>query len=129
MGIRLLFALAVLVFGQLLQMRLGANIGPRPGVDRAAISIRAVRHGAMPLHHDGQIENATYMERGFFDQANSAGTAFRLAADGHSATRVPVRFGTVASELIEIKEGLHEGDRVIVSDMSRWSGVDRVFIE
>lgn len=37
------------------------------------------------------------------------------------ATRVTVRFGVIASEFIEIKPGLREGDKVIVTDMSRFA--------
>jgi multidrug efflux pump subunit AcrA (membrane-fusion protein) len=69
------------------------------------------------------------MERGSFDQGNAEVHVFCVEPDGKSALQVPVRFGIVAAELIEIKEGLREGDQVIVSDMSRWSNVDRIRIE
>jgi hypothetical protein len=37
-----------------------------------------------------------------------------------------VKFGRASVNTIEVLEGLHEGDQVIVSDMSAWDGVDRV---
>jgi len=49
--------------------------------------------------------------------------------DGKHATRVNVRFGAIASEMIEIKSGLREGDKVIVTDMSRWVNYERIRLE
>jgi HlyD family secretion protein len=37
-----------------------------------------------------------------------------------------VRLGVAAVNVIEVREGLNEGDRVILSDMSTWEGYDRV---
>lgn len=76
----------------------------------------------------GKIENTLYMQRGAFDQENSEAPVFRVDPD-HIATRVKVRFGTIASELIEIKSGLKEGDKVIVTDMSRWTQYERIRIQ
>jgi hypothetical protein len=147
MRTRLLIALAVLVSGALLQM---GSCGCRPAraiVERADITIRTVQHGVIPLSAKGsedarqdvshsksgversRIENANYIERGSFDQGDSEAGVFRVDPDGKTATQVRVRFGVVTPELIEIKEGLREGDQVIVSDMSRWSNADRIVIE
>jgi hypothetical protein len=49
--------------------------------------------------------------------------------DKKSAERVTVHFGVIASELIEIKSGLRAGDKVIVTDMSRFANVERIRIE
>lgn len=73
----------------------------------------------------GKIADTLYMERGTFDKENAIVAVFRLDLDRH-ATRVMVRFGVIASELIEIKAGLREGDKVIVTDMSRWSSYERI---
>jgi len=48
---------------------------------------------------------------------------------GQRATRVTVRFGVIASEFIEIKPGLREGDKVIVTDMSRVASHERIAIK
>jgi len=77
----------------------------------------------------GRIENTLFMERGGFDQPDADAVAFRVEPDGKQATRVNVRFGAIASELIEIKSGLREGDKVIVTDMSRWVGYERIRLE
>lgn len=77
----------------------------------------------------GRIENTLYMERGFFDTANSDVQVFRVEPDEKHATQVTVHFGVIASEMIEIKSGLHAGDKVIVTDMSRWTNSNRLRIE
>jgi len=51
---------------------------------------------------------------------------FRVHADGKSAERVGARLGRGTLNMIEIVEGLEEGDRIIVSDMSRYDEMDRV---
>jgi hypothetical protein len=38
-------------------------------------------------------------------------------------------FGRAAQKDIEIAAGLSAGDQVVLSDMSRWDGVDRLRIE
>src|SRR5215831_14209199 len=77
----------------------------------------------------GRIENTLFMERGGFEQANADAAAFRVDPDGKHAMRVNVRFGAIASEMIEIKSGLREGDKVIVTDMSRWTNSNRIRLE
>ena len=77
----------------------------------------------------GRIENTLYMERGTFNKENADVPVFRLAPDKKYAMRVTVHFGAIASEMIEIKSGLHEGDKVIVTDMDRWIENERIRIE
>jgi hypothetical protein len=76
----------------------------------------------------GRIENTLYMERGAFDQENADAAVFRVDPNRH-ATQLTVRFGVIASELIQIKSGLRQGDNVIVTDMSRWSNSNRIRLE
>jgi len=90
--------------------------------------VRESGDSADALIEYGKIENTLYMERGTFDKENADVTVFRVDP-GRQATRLTVRFGVIASELIEIKSGLREGDDVIVTDMSRWSNCDRIRIE
>jgi multidrug efflux pump subunit AcrA (membrane-fusion protein) len=46
--------------------------------------------------------------------------------DGGYAERVEVETGRASINLIEITGGLEEGDRIILSDMSRWDATSRV---
>jgi HlyD family secretion protein len=51
---------------------------------------------------------------------------FKVDPDGRHASRVPVRLGRVSFDAVEVLGGLAEGDRVILSDMSRWDETPRV---
>ena len=54
-------------------------------------------------------------------------TVFRIK-DGE-ARRVTVKFGRAALKDIEIASGLAAGDQIVLSDISRWDGIDRLRIE
>lgn len=88
--------------------------------------------GARPdLSVDGRIEierleDVLYMSRPAYGQADSTIGIFKITPDGKEAHLVQVRLGVSAVNVIEVREGLKEGDRVILSDMSTWEGYDRV---
>ena len=89
--------------------------------------------GARPdLSVDGtveieRLENVLYVGRPAFGQPNSQTTLFRIDGDGR-ALRVPVQLGRASVNLIEVVQGLEEGDRVILSDTSAWDQHDRIRI-
>ena len=91
--------------------------------------------GARPdLSVDGTIvverlDDALTVGRPAFGQPDSRVTLFKLSSDGDSATRVAVRLGRGSVHRIEVVDGLAEGERVILSDMSTWDAVDRVRLE
>ncbi len=91
--------------------------------------------GARPdLSVDGTIDlerldNILYVGRPAFGQENSTISLFKLDADGKEAARVPVKVGRESVNSIQVFEGLHEGDTVILSDMSRWDKTDRIRLE
>ena len=95
------------------------------------VSIDIALDGALPpgarpdLTVDGTVEierlpNALYVGRPAFAQANSSIEVFRIEPDGRSAMRVRVQFGRGSVNAIEILDGLKEGDRVILSDLSQY---------
>ena len=61
-----------------------------------------------------------------FAQPNQQVSLFKLTPNGEFADRVTVRLGASSVNDIQVLEGLQEGDVVILSDMSRWDGFDRV---
>jgi HlyD family secretion protein len=91
--------------------------------------------GARPdLSVDGTIDlerldNVLYVGRPAFGQENSTISLFRLDTDGKEAARVPIKVGRESVNSIQIFEGLHEGDTVILSDMSRWDKTDRIRLD
>lgn len=90
--------------------------------------------GARPdLSVDGTIElerlaDVLHVGRPANGQPGSRVSLFRLTEDG-VGERVPVELGRASVGRIEIRDGLVQGDRVILSDMSRWSDHDRVRLE
>lgn len=88
--------------------------------------------GARPdLSVDGtiileQLDNVLNVGRPAYGQPNSAVSIFRVLPGGAEAERVRVELGRSSVNKIEVIRGLNVGDIVILSDMSRWDGVDRV---
>ena len=88
--------------------------------------------GARPdLSVDGVVEierlaDVLYVGRPAFGQPGTQATIFRLDADSNIAQRVPVKLGRASVSLIEIEQGLKQGDRVILSDTSQWDEYDRI---
>jgi HlyD family secretion protein len=73
-----------------------------------------------------RIENTLYVGRPAQGGSESETRLFRLDPDGRGATRVPVRLGRGSASTIEVRGGLKEGDRVILSEMTQWDTSDRV---
>jgi HlyD family secretion protein len=92
----------------------------------------SLRQGLEPgLQVDGTIlieklPQVTFVARPVFGAANSDTTLFKIDPDGQHATRVNVRFGRVSVNTIEVLDGLHPGDRVIVSDMRSYASQPRI---
>lgn len=90
--------------------------------------------GARPdLSVDGTIEierlsDVLYVGRPAFGQPESQVRLFKLDADGKRAQRVPVQLGRASVNLIEVRQGLNPGDRVVLSDTSQWDDYERLRI-
>ncbi|MCU1303411.1 MAG: Secretion protein HlyD [Candidatus Sulfotelmatobacter sp.] len=111
-----------------------------PGVQNGTVTVDVKLTGELPkgarpdLSVDGTIDlerldNVLYVGRPAFGQENSTISLFRLEGNGKDAVRVPVKVGRESVNSIQIFEGLHEGDTVILSDMSRWDKTDRIQLE
>ena len=73
-----------------------------------------------------RLANVLYVGRPAFGQPGTQATIFRLEPDSNLAQRVPVKLGRASVSLIEIEQGLKQGDRVILSDTSQWDEYDRI---
>jgi RND family efflux transporter MFP subunit len=111
-----------------------------PAVQNGTVTVDVKLTGELPkgarpdLSVDGTIDlerldNVLYVGRPAFGQENSTISLFKLDADGKEAERVPVKVGRESVNSIQIFEGLHEGDTVILSDMSRWDKTDRIRLD
>ena len=111
-----------------------------PSVQNGTVTVDVKLTGEMPkgarpdLSVDGTIdleklENVLYVGRPAFGQENSTISLFKLGPDNREAIRVPVKVGRASVNSIQVIEGLHEGDTVILSDMSRWDNTDRIRLQ
>ena len=111
-----------------------------PAVQNGTVTVDVKLTGEMPrgarpdLSVDGTIDlerldNVLYVGRPAFGQENTTISLFKLDGDGKDALRVPVKVGRASVNSIQVVEGLHEGDTVVLSDMSRWDNTDRIRLQ
>ena len=111
-----------------------------PAVQNGTVTVDVKLTGELPkgarpdLSVDGTIDlermaDVLYVGRPAFGQENSTISLFKLDVEGKGAARVPVKVGRASVNSIQLLEGLHEGDTVILSDMSRYDNVDRIRLE
>ncbi len=111
-----------------------------PAVQNGTVTVDVKLTGDLPkgarpdLSVDGtvdleQLSNVLYVGRPAFGQESSTISLFKLDADGKGAVRVPVKVGRASVNSIQVLEGLHEGDTVILSDMSRNDNTDRIRLD
>ena len=108
-----------------------------PSVQEGSVMVEVRLDGALPdgarpdMAVDGAIliEHLTdvlYVGRPVQSQENATIGLYRLEADGKHALRTRVELGRASVDTIEITAGLNEGDRVILSDTSRWDDNERI---
>ncbi|MGB2606538.1 MAG: HlyD family efflux transporter periplasmic adaptor subunit [Candidatus Sulfotelmatobacter sp.] len=111
-----------------------------PAVQNGTVTVDVKLTGDLPkgarpdLSVDGtvdleQLSDVLYVGRPAFGQESSTISLFKLDADGKGAVRVPVKVGRASVNSIQVLEGLHEGDTVILSDMSRNDNTDRIRLD
>lgn len=111
-----------------------------PAVVNGTVTVDVALEGKLPdgarpdLSVDGTVEishltNVLYVGRPAFGQANSTVGLFKEIPGTNEAERVQVKLGEASVNEVQILQGLNVGDRVILSDMSRWDGFDRVRLQ
>jgi beta-lactamase regulating signal transducer with metallopeptidase domain len=76
-----------------------------------------------------KIDNTLYVGRPVHSAANSSISLFKLVKDGTEAERVNVKLGRSSVNAIEVLDGLKEGDKIILSDMSTYDTADRIHVK
>jgi len=118
----------------------GAVMRVDPAVQNGTVTVDVritdeLPKGARPdLSVDGTIDlerldDVLYVGRPAFGQENSTISLFKLDPDQKGAVRVPLKVGRASVNSIQVIEGLHEGDTVILSDMSRYDNTDRIRLD
>ena len=111
-----------------------------PAATGGTVAVDVTFDGALPagarpdLTVDGTVEierlsNVLHVGRPANANDDAVLSVFRLSADGRFATRIPVQLGRTSVNKVEIRSGLAEGDRIVLSDTSAWDGVDRLRLQ
>lgn len=107
-----------------------------PAVRNGTVTVDVALKGELPkgarpdLSVEGTIlletlEDVLYVQRPAYGQANSTIGLFKLT-DDDIAERTQVKLGRSSVTIIEVLDGLKEGDTVILSDTSQWDQHDRI---
>jgi multidrug efflux pump subunit AcrA (membrane-fusion protein) len=110
-----------------------------PAVQSGVIRVDVAFDGAPPegarpdLSVDGvieieQLDGVLYVGRPALAQPGRPVSLFKVDATGYEAERVRVELGSASVSAIEIKSGLIEGDRVLLSDTTAFDDNDRLRI-
>jgi HlyD family secretion protein len=86
--------------------------GPLPQGTRPELSVE----GAIELERSGSILT---LSRPTTLRKPSNLALYRIESDGSSARRIDVKFGRLSGDHAEVLDGLAQGDRVVLSDLSR----------
>ena len=108
-----------------------------PAVQNGTVLVEVALDGPLPkgarpdLSVQGTIEierlaNVLHTGRPVSARADTRIGLFKLEPGGRGAVRKPVLLGKMSVHAVQIIEGLEEGDRIILSDMSKWEHVDRI---
>jgi HlyD family secretion protein len=111
-----------------------------PAVQNGTVTVDITLSGPLPkgarpdLTVDGTIElerlaDVLHLGRPAQGQPESTVTLFRIVPGTSEAERVKVELGRASVSTIEVRSGLVQGDKVILSDMSAWDAHDRVRIK
>jgi HlyD family secretion protein len=111
-----------------------------PAVVNGTVTVDVALEGKLPegarpdLSVDGTVEishltNVLFVGRPAFGQAYSTVGLFKYVDAGREAVRTQVKLGEASVNEVQILRGLHVGDEVILSDMSRWDSFDRIRLE
>ncbi len=75
-----------------------------------------------------RIPDAVFVERPANASANQTTHVYQVDPDGRFATTQRVEFGRLSATNIEVRAGLEPGDEVVLSEMSKYEGHERIEI-
>lgn len=94
-------------------------LGPLPPDARPELSV----DGTIEVDH---LRNVVFVDRPVSGDEFSTIGLFKIDPEGKGASRVNVKLGRASVNTIEVVDGLSVGDRVILSDMSRYDQYSRI---
>ena len=75
-----------------------------------------------------EVDDTLFVSRPLFAQSQSYSSLYKLSDDGQFAERINVKLGQGSVNQIEVLEGLHLGERIIISDSSSWDTYQKIRI-
>ncbi len=75
-----------------------------------------------------QIADTLYVNRPIFAQSQSSASLYKVSLNGDFASRVKVQLGKGSVNQIQVISGLALGDKIIISDGSRWESHQKIRI-
>lgn len=106
-----------------------------PAVSDGTVRVDIALQGAMPrearpdLTVEAEIavshlSDTLFVRRPLFAQDDASSQIFKVVGD--LAVKVPVRFGRMSSQHIQVIEGLSAGDQIILSDANAWQDYPQI---
>jgi beta-lactamase regulating signal transducer with metallopeptidase domain len=110
------------------------HMGAANGTINVVIALRAavpefVNEPVDAIIHVKTLNDVAYVGRPTGVQPDGEASLFKIESDRNAAKRVKVRFGAASVTSVQVLEGLQAGDRVILSDMSKYAGVESIRLE
>lgn len=78
--------------------------------------------------HLGRLEDILYVGRPVHAHPYRTLPVFKVVDDSQRAVRVVVKFGRAEVNVIEVLDGVKEGDRIMPGDMSAWDNFDQIHL-
>lgn len=75
-----------------------------------------------------EITDTFFVNRPLFAQSQSYSSLYKLSEDGQFAERVKVKLGQGSVNQIQVIEGVAVGEKIIISDSSRWDSYQKIRI-
>ncbi|MCU1292057.1 MAG: efflux transporter, family, subunit [Bryobacterales bacterium] len=108
-----------------------------PAAQNGTVTVDVALLGALPadarpeLSVDGTIEierlrDVVFVDRPVSGEPEATIGLFKIEPDSKGANRVNVKLGRASVNTIEVRDGLKVGDRVILSDMTRYDQYSRI---
>lgn len=96
-----------------------------PSINSADAALDTVKRGTI-TDASGDLVNVLYVTLPVRAQPSSTVPLYKLSNRNTQAVRALVKLGRSSHGLVQVLDGLSQGDRVIISDMSEYDDFDRI---
>ena len=90
---------------------------------------RSISEGSLLSIHPGKIPSALLVDKGGFYESTSGQWIYVLEKDKKSATKKAIKIGRQNPDFYEIKEGLSDGEEVVISSYQTLGDYDKIIFK